>query len=175
MFKDNLNLSNNLQDNLYILKNKQKQSNMDYLTNFYKNRCDQLQEQVNRLSYRVRLLSEEGDSEAGEAQERPDANPWATPEWSPPEFNPSLPQSPVRPPNDTEWTRDNPRPNPNNYDGRENDPEYKRDLDLWHAAQIRAHDNYMRWYRYMRGLNRITGEGKDKEWRLPHYFPSDFD
>jgi len=142
---------------------------MNYLTNYYKNRCNQLQEQFNRLSNRIRLLSEDaGDSEAGEAQETPN-NPWMEPEWTPPEFNPRLPQSPVRPPNQQEWERDNPRPNPNNYPGNWQDPDYQRDVFLWELAQIRAHENYSAWFRYMRGLNRITGEGKDKEWILPRF------
>ena len=49
MFKDNLNLSNNFQDNLQILKNQQQQSNMDSLTNYYRNLCEQLQQQVDYL------------------------------------------------------------------------------------------------------------------------------
>lgn len=53
MFKDNINLSNNFQDNLQILKNKQKESYMDSLTNYYKNLCEQLQAQVNYLEQTI--------------------------------------------------------------------------------------------------------------------------
>ena len=141
---------------------------MNYLTNFYKNKCENLQEQVNKLSNRIRLLSEEGDSAAGEAVQNTQ-NPWMAPEWAPPEFNPSLPQSPVRPPNEEEWRRDNPYPNSDNYPEGPNDPNFIRDVDLWHRAQNRAHANYSAWFRYQRGLNRITGQGKDKEWDLPRY------
>jgi hypothetical protein len=49
MFNDHLNLSNNFQDNLQILKKQQQQSNMDSLTNYYRNLCEQLQQQVDYL------------------------------------------------------------------------------------------------------------------------------
>jgi len=142
---------------------------MNYLTNYYKNLSEQLQQRVDILSNRIRLLSEDaGDSEAGDPVENTE-NPWMTPEWAPPEFNPRLPQSPVRPPNEQEWERDNPYPDAGNYPGRYQDPDYIRDVELWMAARDRAHANYSAWYRYMRGLNRITGQGKDKEWVLPRY------
>jgi hypothetical protein len=143
---------------------------MNYLTNYYKNRCTQLQEQVSRLSNRIRLLSED-DTYAGEAQERPTGddfeNPWLEPEWTVPPLDPN--QSPVRPPNQGEWERNNPRPNPNNYPNGYNDTEYLRDLERWENGRYNAYINYMRWFRYMRGLNRITGQGKDKEWELPPF------
>jgi hypothetical protein len=143
---------------------------MNYLTNYYKNRCTQLQEQVSRLSNRIRLLSED-DTYAGEAQQAPSGNtsenPWLEPAWTVPPLDPN--QSPVRPPNQGEWERNNPKPNPNNYPGGERDAEYQRDLARWYDAYTRAFLNYMAWYRYMRGLNRITGQGKDREWELPRF------
>lgn len=143
---------------------------MNYLTNYYKNLSEQLQEQVNILSQKVRLLIE-SDTYAGDAQETPGeapgANPWIEPDWHPPELNPN--QSPVRPLDQRQWERDNPKPQPYNYPGGYNDPDYQRDLQRWKDAREQANANYMRWYRYMRGLNRITGQGKDKEWELPNF------
>jgi len=140
---------------------------MNYLTNYYKNLSEQLQAKVNILSQKVRLLSE-NDTYSGEAEEDTE-NPWMVPEWTPPEFNPGLPRSPVRPPNQQEWERDNPYPNSNNYPDGPDDPDFKRDVQRWLDARWRAHMNYHAWFMHMRGLNRITGEGKDKEWLLPKW------
>jgi len=146
---------------------------MNYLTNYYKNLSEQLQAKVNILSQKVRLLSEDaGDSASGDAIEDTD-NPWIDPVWTPPEFNPDLPRSPVRPLNEFEWITNNPRPNENNYPLGPRDPAYQRDYQQWIEALLRAMQNYNSWFRYMRGLNRITGQGKDKEWKLPVFVQPD--
>ena len=43
---------------------------MDYLTNFYKNKCDQLQEQVNKLSSEIKFLNEMESPEASDSSQR---------------------------------------------------------------------------------------------------------
>jgi hypothetical protein len=43
---------------------------MNYLTNFYKNKCDQLQEQVNKLSSKIKFLTEMESPEAAGSQQR---------------------------------------------------------------------------------------------------------
>ena len=48
---------------------------MDYLTNFYKNKCDQLQEQVNRLSSQIKFLNEMESSDPTDSSQRNNVPP----------------------------------------------------------------------------------------------------
>jgi hypothetical protein len=148
---------------------------MNYLTNYYKNRCTQLQEQVNRLSNRIRLLSEASDVAAQEQE----SNPYMPPPWHAPEFNPNQPTSPQPPMNVDEWYQNNPKPNPANYPDGPDDPDYKKDLDKWYDAYQRAKENYHAWMRNQRGINRGNGRfNQDPDpWHqgveapLPPWFP----
>jgi hypothetical protein len=150
---------------------------MNYLTNYYKNRCTQLEEQVNRLSNRIRLLSEDVHFPRGDPDVLPGApaiypidNGWETPVWEAPRVNPLRPVSP-RPPNlgEDAWERDNPRPNPLNYPNGTADPDYKKDLAEWERAKLNARAQFEKWYRNQRMLNRKYGKGVDREWTLPDW------
>jgi len=150
---------------------------MNYLTNYYKNRCNQLQEQVNILSKKVRLLSEDWgygpdpDTLPSTAPAiYPIDNGWDTPIWTAPEVDPLRPVSP-RPPNlgEDAWERDNPRPNPLNYPNGTADPDYKKDLAEWERAKLNARAQYEKWRRNQVLLNRKYGKGADREYTVPDW------
>jgi len=127
---------------------------MDYLTKYYKNLSEDLQFKVNFLSYRVKLLTEGDD--AGGAEE---SNPYMQPNWVAPEFNPNQPTSPQPPQSSPGWSNSNPQPNPNNYPGGPDDPDFQKDMKKWQEGYERAKDNYYQWMRNQRGINR-HGDGR---------------
>jgi hypothetical protein len=104
---------------------------MNYLTNYYKNRCDQLQEQVNKLSSQIKFLneSEVTPDDLQQDYQDPYSDPYSpsTPYWrykdpdapaeyelEPLENSPSFnPRDPNNPPSYGEWLRQNPEPNCN--------------------------------------------------------------
>ena len=124
---------------------------MNYLTNYYKNLCEQLQDQVNNLSSQLKMLSESaygGDSapSAGVVFPPPGTQPGNTPQpnWpyspSQPTTPPNTPNTPVPPqtpaqaPATTDPGPD--RPVPSDYPNSKEDPKY------WEDYQA-----YMKWWR----------------------------
>ena len=152
---------------------------MDYLTNFYKNKCDQLQEQVNLLSSQIKLLNEEGDMQQ-DAQEAPSpGGGWNDdvqhgqhpiyPEgqddswYGNPNFNPN---DPTNPGTFNEWERMHPPP-VDRHDGQ-----YFRELQQYQRMRDQAWEHYDRerqaalkrkYYEdrqsgFFRGINDLTRE-----------------
>ena len=124
---------------------------MNYLTNYYKNRCDQLQEQVSILSSQIKLLNEEGDMQQ-DAQEAPvPGRGWGDdvqhgqrpiyPEgqddswYGNPNFNPN---DPLNPPTYDEWARRNPRP------VDRGDGQWYREVQEWERRRDQAWQYYER-------------------------------
>ncbi len=115
---------------------------MDYVTQYYKNLSEQLQQRVNILTRKVKYLTESGpvitDGNQGSGNVtatpiggggyvspagvpggvNPTINPYTQPDfgWQDVPWNPNLPQNPTPPMSPNEWYDQNPRPDRVDYD-----------------------------------------------------------
>ena len=152
---------------------------MDYLTNFYKNKCENLQEQVNRLSNQIKFLTEMEAAEmpdptrldaanvagyvGGSANQRVtnDPNQWTS----------------NQPPSNVEqWFKKNPPPNPINYPGGIDSDRYQRALEEWNNRLKQAMKEFNKWREKIVDRDRqYPGDG-DYEWsEIPGFGLGDYD
>lgn len=116
---------------------------MNYLTQYYKNLSEQLQQRVNILTRKVKYLTESGPVLTDDGNEgsgnvtatpiggggyvspagvpggvNPSNNPFTQPDigWKKVPWNPNLPQNPTSPITPVEWVGDNPQPDWSDYD-----------------------------------------------------------
>jgi hypothetical protein len=163
---------------------------MDYVTQYYKNLSEQLQQRVNILTRKVKYLTEAGPVITDDGNEG-SGNVTATPispfgpggyfypsQLNPPTQNPNqspsispydgpgpvLPghYSPAPPISYDEWLEEWPELDPDNYEYGRDDPEYKKDK----LARDRSYLEMMRrWHQWRR--ERAGGAGRV---RLPGFF-----
>jgi hypothetical protein len=145
---------------------------MDYLTNFYKNRCEQLQEQVNRLSKNIKLLTEMEAPEAPDPTRLDAANVGGYVGGS---ANQRVTNDPTQwtsdqpPPNADEWFQQNPPPNPRNYPRGIDDPRYQQHLKEWNDRLKQAIKKHNKWKEKIVDRDRKYGDG-DYEWsEIPNF------
>ena len=112
---------------------------MNHLTNFYKNKCEQLQEKVNILHYRLRQLNEVAEP----PEDKPKPPQPNTPNADPVQ-EPVKPAPERRPMTDEEYERENPEPKVSDYDrngdGVISDEEFRsyfEDYYRWRMAYLR--------------------------------------
>lgn len=118
---------------------------MDYVTQYYKNLSEQLQQRVNILTRKVKYLTEAeatpGPTDGGKGGQSPftPGGYFYPSQLNPPQFTPKPydgygpakpgQYSPAKPPSIDEWLRENPRPNFEDYPY--GDPEFERLYDIW--------------------------------------------
>ena len=132
---------------------------MDYVTQYYKNLSEQLQQRVNILTRKVKYLTEAeatpgptdggktdgGKTDGGNGYQLPyysypsQSNPYPRPR--PPHLKPGQYDIPPGgPPTDLEWMEQNPPPNPDS-------PNYAQELYEWTRKRKENQDQRYRWYR----------------------------
>lgn len=147
---------------------------MDYVTQYYKNLSEQLQQRVNFLNKKVKYLTEAeapaeptpGPTDGGKGGQSP-----FTPGgyFYPSQLNPPLKPKPYRgqepvkpghyspepPPRSWQWLIDNPPPNPDNYPGGVNDPQFEKDAEEWIRLRFQWIEEWKQWYRERYGRPRL--------------------
>jgi hypothetical protein len=145
---------------------------MNHLTNLYKHKCEQLQEQINNIK---RMLNEAeappvNDPDYPEPEQLPDGRwispkpSWLPDDWFPRWYGPQPPQptyifnpaDPSNPPTIQEWLDQHPRPT---QEPGMSDQEYRELLEEWTKAANKALAWYKeQWYRN-RDRDRYRGPG----------------
>jgi len=112
---------------------------MNYLTNYYKNLSEQLQEKVNVLHYRLRQLNEVAEPPENKPKPPEPNTPNADPVQEP------VQPAPRRPMTDEEYQMEHPEPKVSNYDrdgdGVLSDEEYR----AYFEAYFRWRSDYLTW------------------------------
>jgi len=133
---------------------------MDYVTQYYKNLSEQLQQRVNFLNKKVKYLTEAeatpGPTDGGKGGQSPFApgGYFYPSQLNPPQFTPNPKPyrnpgpikpgdySPYMPESLQEWLRENPRPNFEDYPP--GSPEFERLYDIWYQKYVQFLNDYFR-------------------------------
>jgi hypothetical protein len=141
---------------------------MDYLTNFYKNKCDQLQEQVNKLSSEIKFLNEMESPEASDSSQRNIVPPGSIP---PPKMPPptrldpgSLPPGHIRP---------NGQGTIGDIDWEKIDEEMQGIINLFRQLmelmRTLSWDQFVEYMRRVHGITNLSDEWDLQDWFRDYY------
>lgn len=149
---------------------------MDYLTNYYKNRCEELTEKANYLQFIINEMDQNSAQDTGSgsqsggsgndqtSDEPAEGPPTSTPEPGDPEqkFDPD---DAKKYQDFDEWMRNHPQPIRRNYP---NEDSYRRALSSWLKMRDTAHE----YYKYHPSKGKIDAIRKEqynrfKLWLIP--------
>ncbi len=149
---------------------------MNYLTNYYKNLSEQLQQRVNHLQ---KLLKESetktriipsvmpvqptsGNPNKPSAEEPKTNFPGA---WGTEQY----PTAPMEPQNFDKWSANNPKPNPSNFEGGQEGEEFKEANKNYYDKYYGAKEKHTKWKTEVAKRNRVAGDDSGKQVDLPDF------